>query len=440
MPEDAKEQPTGSKFNVKDEGDCRYSVKVHVPAETVKERFKEKMEAVLKDVQLPGFRKGHVPPALVEKRFGKALREDVKGALVEQSFTEALEEHKLDPIASPALKLEEISFDETKPLEYEVSFEVAPKLKLENYTGIEVTKPAAEVTPEDIKTGLQRLRDSRAELIVVTDGKIENEDYIIADHAIKVDGKVVYRNENVPMLIGPDLMLFDKPSPDLHKALLGGKIGDERSVQVTLPDFFDKADYRGKEADFNVMVKEVKRKKLPEVNEEFAKLLDFGSIAELEDAVKKTMQHEKEGQAAQAVEQQIIDHLLKTEFPVPQGLIDSETASVMAKMRMELYEHGVPAGRVDQELDKYRQQSREAVVKNIRTTFVLQHIAEREKIFATEDDVEERIGQIAASSKRWPQEVRDYLEKNGLLAQLRVQLREEKAKAFLRSKAVVKGA
>ncbi|MFH1023020.1 MAG: trigger factor [Planctomycetota bacterium] len=442
MPQEAKELPGAAnaaaplKTTLEDAGPCRKRLSVEVPVERVKETFEKNYVNLCENAVLPGFRKGHAPRKLVEKRFSKDVEEDVKSGLVADTFRDIVEEKKIDVLGEP--KVEEVTFDREKPFAYKIVFEVRPEFALPEYASLALKKPDLAVTDAQVEKAIQNLRERLASWDVVAGGAAGEGDLVIVDCTVTANGQVVLAEKNVPHRAGSD-NLAGLPVADLAGKIIGAKAGDALTLpDVTLPDNFKKAAFRKAKAEVALTILEVKRAKLPEVTEEWAKGVGFESVANLRDELKKDL----EGRLAQAVEEALDEQvrekiLAAVSFDLPEQLLASEAEDILMRRQIQLLSRGVPAEAVEKEMEALRTQSKDAAVRALKLFFVFDRIAKEQKVFATEEEVNARIEAIAARYQKPVDKVREDLSKKGSLAEIRNQLREEKVIKIIREKAKV---
>ncbi|HVE42945.1 MAG TPA: trigger factor [Planctomycetota bacterium] len=435
--EEKKFSPTA---DVKEVGPCKLQLRIEVSAARVKEEIDHKYKDLNDSMALPGFRKGHAPRNVLERKFGKALLDDLKFELLSGSFEEIKEEKKLEPVGEPELEPEKIVVEEGKPFVYEMKIEVRPTIEIKNYEGMKVSKPGIVVEDKDIDAVLKGFQESKAELVPSEDGLARENDQLSADFTLMVDGTAVETGENNTVFLTPDIQFFGKELPEFYKAILGKKVGDSVEVPVKLPDNFGNKAHAGKDAAIKTTIKSIKQKKLPPVDMEFVKanFKDFDSIEELRQDLKKRIEREKEAQGRAVMGEKIVEELVKAnDFPMPEGLIASGTEEALRRTHMDLAMKGTPDEEIQKSLEKEKSQSRENMAKALKAHFILEHLANKEKIYVTEDQVEERVQQLAGQYGKWPHEMKAYLEERGLLTQLRRSMREELVKEYLLSKAVI---
>lgn len=425
--------------DVKEVGPCKLQIRIEIKAERVKEEIDHKYRDLNESMAIPGFRKGHAPRNVLERKFGKALLDDLKFELLSGSFEEVKEEKKLEPVGEPELEPEKIVLEEGKPFVYEMKIEVRPTFEIKNYEGIKVAKPAVVVEDKDIDAVLKGFQESKAELIPAEDNLAREGDQLTADFSLVVEGKTLETGENNAVFLTPDVQFFGKELPEFYKAVVGKKVGDVVEVPVQLPDTFSDKTVAGKNAAIRTTIKGVKQKKLPPVDVDFAKKqFDMDTVEELRADIRKRIEREKEAGGRAVMGERIVEELVKAnDFPMPEGLIASGTEEALRRVHLDLAMKQTPEEEINKVLEKEKSQSRENMSKALKAHFILEHLAQKEKIFVTEDQVEERINQLASQYGKWPHEMKAYLEERGLLTQLRRSMREELVKEYLLSKAVI---
>ena len=435
-----EEKKLEPKFEMQEVGPCKHKLKVEVAADRVKDRIEHKYHELSESVELPGFRKGNAPRAILERKFGKALLDDLKFELLSASFEEIKEAGKLDPVGEPDVaEVEKLAVESGKPFVYEVTIEVRPTFELKGYEGLKVAKPAVAVEEKDIEAVLKSFLEAKGELVPVEDGVAQANDQMTADFTLLVDGKAEDQGENNVLFLNDDISFYGIALPDFHKAIVGRKSGETVDFPTKLPADFGKKELAGKDAVIRAALKSIKRKQLPALDADFAKKhFDMDSLDELRADVTKRISREKEARAAAVMGDLLVEELVKQNpFPMPEGLVAAGTEEAIQRIHLDLAMKGVPDEEIHKVVEKQKGESRGNMEKALRSHFILEHLAQKEKIFVTEDNVEERVGQIASQYGKWPHEMRAYLEEHGLLSQLRRSMREDLVKEFLLSKAVI---
>lgn len=426
------------KVDLQHVGPCKLKVSFEVAVDKVRQVVDDKYAKLNKAVQLPGFRKGHAPRSLLERKFGKEISDDVKHLLIENSVKEAIDAKKFEPLIEPKLLNEEaVQFKADAPFTFALEVEVRPSIEIKSYTGLKVKKPTIEVTDADVAQQIERHREAKAEWEPVEEAAKEG-DQVIQDMELVTDGNVVTSEENVALALHDKISLLNAPIPEYYKAIVGHKAGDTVEYTTKLPKETEDPKLADKEVVVRSKIKSVKRKKLPELNDDFAKSLDLDSLDELRQETKKFLTQQKEEDAKADMYGQILRELTaQNEFPLPEGLVQKGASEHLQRLAVDMICRGAPQEVVQAELEKNKDKAQEQATLHLKQQLIIEHIASKEKIFVTEDEVDRRIEQIAARQGRWPTEVRDYLEQNDMLRALRGQMRTEKVLEYLLSKAVL---
>lgn len=416
---------------VTEAGQCLRQLKVEVCAARVAAEVDQNYGELRKTIIIKGFRPGHAPRHVLERRFAEQVAETAKEALVKEAMEQVLEDHKLRPAVPPKIDLKEVAFDPKEPLRFEVSLEIVPDFTVEGYKGIEVERPAVAVTDQDVDRAIEAARYRAAEARVVEDGVVEERDIPVC-HAIAVlDGQEVWRQSELAVSLANET-IGGLPVPGLRDAMLGASPGQTKSFPVHLPDGFTAEELRGKDVTLEITLDEVRRIVLPEVTDEWAKSLGCDDVEDLRDELRDELRAAREGEADEAVHERIADRLLElARIEVPQSLVEHLVTEAIERQRAALMSRGVPPEEIEEQLAAVQGQAREAGERRCKLIFVYEQIAEREKIFVTEDEVKQRIQAIAMNYRRRPAEVEAELEREGRLAALRHQMREEKVRDFL---------
>ncbi|MEK7241718.1 MAG: trigger factor [Planctomycetota bacterium] len=426
-------------FNVTVEeiGPCKKRLKVEVPRENVEEELKKRLEELKGSLALPGFRKGKAPKGLIERQFSKQVQEDVRNSLLSNFYQQAIEQNKLEPIGEP--EFDNIDFDTSKPLNFQVTFEVKPHFELEDYKGLQLKRKSGEVTPEELQSALGRVGLSRMQLVSVEGGEVLAQDQVLCDYRVEVEGKTVSHEEEVALWVSGQ-RVGTLPVPDLTKLLVGAKAGETKEVKVNLGSKFQVAEYRNKEGTLRLSIKEIKRPTVPELNDALAKQMNFPDLEKLKEAVQRQLEVEKKRWVEQDLQNQVFAKLLEmAKFDLPKDWIQRQTVERLYRYQLELLQKGVPLEDIEKEGGKLKDASEGSVISDLKISLLLGYIADKEKIYATENDLEIRINEMARSYGTTAVKIRRHLEKQGAPSALRHQIREDKVIKLLLKEANITG-
>jgi len=416
---------------VEDVGPCKKQLKITVPAADVQAKVEETYSRLKENAIVHGFRKGHVPRKLLERRFGEEVLEEVKESILADNSQKALEDNDLTPLGEPSF--DNVDFGLDKDCVFEVTLEVKPAFEVAEYKGLKLKKEAASVNEEEIEQGLEQLRRRRARLELMPAGSTVNpDDRIVCDWELSCGEETVASEEDDEINVRGKRFGEVELEKDISEALDGAQFGEARRVEVTFLDSYPIENWRGKQGVVTLKAKEIRRPVLPELDEAFAKEMDFESVEDMRQFVNRTLMQNKEREAALALEQQLFDQLLqRCPFDLPEGVLKAQARNIMVRQQFRLRQRGVPEQEIDKHLEDLRNASEEAAARNLKIFFILESIAEKEKIFVNENEVQNRIAALANSYRISTQRMRAQLEKDGAIAELRGGMREDKVSDFL---------
>jgi trigger factor len=424
---------------VEDAGPCRKKIQVTVPAERVREEVDRAYLELIQGVHVPGFRQGHLPRKVAEMRFGKALRQEVKGSILEKAFGEALEKHGLTPLGQPDLHGGDGEIDPAKPFTFEVTVEVRPEIKVPDLKGISVRRVPVKVEQKDVDAAIQNVLLDRAELRPAEDGTVGERDMVVMDAAVLVAGERIIDAENVEYR-HPSEVVAGVAVPGVSKVILGKKQDEEFTVKATLPGNFKLTDHAGKEADLKFTIRDVKRFHLPALDAEFAKSMDFDSVDELKAEARRAVEREKGVEAEKALDDAILDAIIeKAPIELPEGLVKREIGQVLSRYQADLHMQGAPNEVIEEKLAEVQGSAKEHVGREFRVAFLVEELAKQKGIFVTEGEVDEQVVLMAGRYGRSAEEMRKYLEQRDIIPSLRGRLRERKVLEAVRKDVKIQG-
>lgn len=406
---------------------CRYSLEVTVPVEEVERETERVVEALREKVRLPGFRPGKVPAGIIRSRFAAEVRQEVLEALVPKFLRQEVEKANLPLVGEP--DIHDLEFEPGKPLRFRAEFEVIPEFELQEYRGLTVSYSEPEVTEEDIDRRLEELREQKADYVNVDPRPAADGDYVLVhlESVAGVEGKPI-RQEDLMLHLGdPDTL------PDFTENLRGVAPGEEKEFDVAYPEDYGEPRLAGKRVRFRVRLKAIRRKELPELNDEFAKDLgDYQDLAELREEVRKSLLAEREFLAQQRAKNELIDKLVDLhDFPVPEVFVERQMEANVEQRMRELVAQGVDPRSIRLDWDKVRQAQGERARREVKASMILERIADREAIETTYEELDREIQRIARQRREPVPAVRKRLEQEGQLRRLASRIRIDKTLNFL---------
>ncbi|ENH95770.1 trigger factor [Gracilibacillus halophilus YIM-C55.5] len=373
---------------------------IEVDADKFDEALDEAFKKVVKQVEVPGFRKGKMPRGLFEKRFGvESLYQDAVDLILPTEYTNAVDETGIEPVDQPEVDIEQI--EKGKNLIFTAKVTVKPEVTLGDYKGLEVEEEDTTVTDEDVEEELKQQQEQQAELVVKEEGEIEEGDTAVIDFEGFVDGEAFEggQAENHSLEIGSGSFI-----PGFEEQLVGKKAGEETEVDITFPEEYHAEHLAGKDATFKVKIHEVKGKELPELDDEFAKDVDdeVETLDELKDKTKKRLEDQKQTDAENNKRESLIDQATEnTEVDIPDAMVDSELDRMLQEFEQRLQMQGMTLDMYyqfsGQDENALKEQMREDAGKRVKTNLVLEAIASEESIEVTDEDVDQELENMASA-------------------------------------------
>ncbi len=421
---------------IEDIGPCRKRLTITIPAEELRRELDKGFREASRYARIPGFRPGKVPRAILEKKFGAALREDVKERVVDDAWRKALEEENLEPLGEPKVEgLEPGPLDENQDLSFQAVFDVYPRIELGEVKGLKVKKEKVQVSEAEVDQALDDLARSRARLEPLPEGEVEREDHAKCDLSFFHEDKLVKTFED--FLLSPLRPLEGADPEEFSAKLLGRRAGEESTLFVTFPKDFPVEEVREKPGELKIQIKEVLREKVPPLDDELAKSLGVeGGLEELRKKVEENLLQEKEEAERKRIEEEIVDRLLADHpFDLPQTIVEEQLESRLSRAKAEMEAQGLPPEEVATKLASMKEEVREGDVRAIKTFFLVREIAKKEKIYVTEGEVNRAVQALAARENVPADQLRSQLESKGILQEIRFDLLERKVLDYLREKA-----
>ncbi|MGE5277344.1 MAG: trigger factor [Acidobacteriota bacterium] len=424
-------------LNAKDESVTKTTLEIEVPADEVEKAFSTVSRAYAKRASIPGFRKGHAPESVVQKRFGEQIREDVLEALLPDALSSAIEEKSLSVLGRP--RIEALTWDPPGPIRFTAHLDLKPAVDPGDYRGITVEDTSVEPTDEEVTRVIDRLREAHAEFHPIEGRAAAPGDFAVAD----IQGSFVeilapgqnprtFRDEKLTLEVGhPDSM------PEINEALRGMLPGQTQRFRKSFADDFPNEEFRGKAVDYELTLVALKEKRLPAVDEEFARSVGEGETVEsLRERVRKSLRQEKEAERRRKFRRTILDTLLsRGAIPAPEVLVESETDAALRDYARYLAASGTDPKEADWE--RLRGEARPGAEKRVREYLLLDAIAAREGISVTDTELEAEFKRTAARRGADPAALREQLVQAGGLEALRDEIRLNKTVDLLISAARV---
>lgn len=407
---------------------------IEVEAEQVNEALNKAFKKVVGKVNVPGFRRGKVPRHIFEAKFGvESLYQDALDIILPDAYTFALQETGIEPIDRPSVDIER--FAKNEPLKLTAKVQVKPEVTLGEYKGLEYEPLSTEVTAEEIDAELKRLQERHAEIVPVEDDSAAAMgDIAIIDFEGFIDGEAFEggKGEKHRLELGSGSFI-----PGFEEGVVGMKAGEEKDIEVTFPEDYHAEQLKGKKAVFKVKLHELKRKVLPELDDEFAMdVSEFETLDEFKQDLEKTLKSRKEREARIHQEQELIKQASENaSVDVPEVMVENALNNMVAEYENRLRAQGLTLEMYYQftnsDENALREQMKPDAQKRVRDSLVLEAIAKQEKLEATDEDLEQELQRFSENFQRPVEEIRSIFERNGRIDDIREELSIKRAVDFL---------
>ena len=400
----------------------RKSIEVEIPADVIASESARVATEFTRHAKLPGFRPGKIPVNVVRSRFAKEIQEEVVNRLLPISFRDAVSGKGLEPVGDP--KLEHLdTFVEGAPIKYKAEFEVKPVFELGNYRGLRVTDPKVEVADADIDAMIERLRDQASVYRPITERGLEEGDFALINIASSGEG-IEPSSDSGHFQLGEET-----PMTELHDAMRGKKTGDTASFDKSYGDDAIKEEFRGRTIRHDVTLNEIRLQEKPELNDDFARSIgDFDSVVVMRERISEDIRRHRETEALRAKRNDLGEQLVSThEFDLPEALVEEELSRSLQNYARYLASQGVDLDKVQLDWRKVGEEFRPEAMKRVKRGLILDAVAKKEGITATEVEIDAEIRRAAVEQGRDFAEVKHHLRQEGGYEQLRISLAREKA-------------
>jgi trigger factor len=411
-----------------EQGPVVRQLEVEVDARHVRRAFDRAYRELARQARVRGFRPGKAPRSVLEKLYGASLTEQIEQTLVSETLPDAVEQAGLELITEPQIEAGTLAAD--GDFRYTARVEVKPEIALSETRGLPACRPAVQVTDEDVERELEALRQRSAPLIEEpADTAVAEGHSVQIDFVGRVDGKAFEggSGRGVSLEIGSGRFI-----PGFEDQLVGAVAGEDRELRIRFPDDYGSREVAGKEAVFAVHVLEIKRRRVPDLDDEFAKDLgDFTTLEELRDRIRSDLTSARLAEAQSALRRGLMDVLIeRTPFEVPPGLVAHELERQLTAARRRLQE-SVPEPTLQAQLERWKEDWRERAEREVREGLLLEAVAAAEAITVSDEDVEARIEEVARGQGTDAAALRRAMGEEQLRRVLRAQLLDERALDFL---------
>jgi trigger factor len=385
------------------------------------------VESLQKKVRIAGFRPGKVPLDLIRRRYAQEIRQEVLDSLLPKHLFARAEQEGLNVVGRPSVT--DVHLDPGEPLRFKAEFEIAPDIELKDYKDLTVPYIDPEISDEDIDKRIAALREQKADYINIDPRPAATGDHaVVALESVRgVEGAPIKQDEMVVEIGGEDTLA------GFTENLLGVSPGEEKEFDVAYPEDYGQPRLAGKTIGFRARLKGLRRKELPEINDEFARDLgDYQNVGELREAIRKTMFAERQFVAQQEAKGKLIDLLVDShDFPVPEAYVERQTEMNVERQLHALAAEGIDPRSIKLDWDKVRESQKEKAARDVKASLLIGKVADAENIYATQEDVDREVQRIAKQSREPVAAVRMRLEKEDGLRQIAHRIRTDKTLSFL---------
>jgi trigger factor len=405
---------------------CKHALEVLIPVEDVSSETSRVVEDFQKRVRLPGFRPGKAPASLILKNYSDDVRQKVLEKLIPKALQKEFDNQNLRVVGQP--NVTDVHFHDGEAVHFKAEFEVFPEFELKDYRGISVPYHDPEVTEEDVNKRIDEIRDQKATFANVDPRPLEDGDFAVMSlESVAGVEPPVQADEMQLEIGGPDAL------EGFTENLRGLSPGEEKRFDVTYPEEYGQDRLAGKTVSFHAKITGVRKKELPELNDEFAQDLgDYRTIDELRAAVRKSLFDQRQDEAQREAKDKIVEHLVdEHEFPLPEAFITRQIESRVEQRLRTLVQQGLDLKTMNLDWKSIREAQREPATREVKASLLLNRIAEREAIGATVDEVDKQVERMARQQREAFAPLRLRLEKDGSLSRIASHIQTEKTLNFL---------
>lgn len=412
---------------------CRRELDLEIPADEVSKAMERVAKEFAKVARVPGFRPGKAPITLIRRRFADDIKGEVLQSLVPERVEKAVSEQKLTPVSQ--LKVEQLDFNDGQPLKFRAVFEVLPEFELGNYKDLQLEMPVMDVVDEDVTKTLEDMRERAAAFAPAEGRPVQDGDFV----QLKLTGTP--EGEGEPLQADSVLCHIgaEETMAPFNENLRGVNIGDHKDFDVPYPADYPDAKLAGKTYHYSVDVLGIKTKKLPELNDDFAKdVSDATTLDELNKKIREGLEHQRDHKQKDLLREKVLGEIVKLhDFPVPQSLVEHQMDVRLERVVRSLAQQGVDPRAVNIDWVSLRKRNEDRAKDDVKAELIVDRIATAENIDVTEEEVEHELEHLAGHSNESAEAIRARLTKQGTLDRIKAKLRSDKTLDWLAQNARV---
>ncbi|QJW48637.1 trigger factor [bacterium BFN5] len=408
-------------------------LEMEVPQVEVAKALEKAYARMANKVNIPGFRKGKAPRNILEMRVGKqALLDEAFDILAPTAYNKALADEKIEPVGRP--EIEVVTLDENQPLVFKATIVAKPEIVLGQYKGLKVAKESAEVSEDQIKAQIDGLLDHNAKMVVVEGASLENGDFAVIDFEGFIDGIPFSGGEGkgYPLQLGSGSFI-----PGFEEQLLGAKAGEEKEVNVSFPEDYHVKELAGKASVFKVKIHDVKRKELPELDDDFAKdVSEFDSVEELKADIKNKLEQAAQEKTERDFRTAVVKQAMENAtVDIPEVMVEERIDHMIEELDISLQNRGMKLENylqyANMDMNTLRQNYRDAALLNVKTDLMLEAVAKAEALEVKPEDMEAEVIAMAQSYGASPEQVSKIIREQGRIGDLAASIIRKKAAQFI---------
>ncbi len=419
---------------VEDLSPIKKKLTIEVNADQVASELDSAFKKIAKTADIKGFRKGKVPQKILEQQYGPKAHYDTIGSLINNSLYKALIDNKIEAVSQPEV-VQTGAIEEGKTFAYEAEVDVRPELTAKDYTGLELEKEKLVFDESAVDQQLEQLRQSKVQLVVAESESARNEDTVVIDFTGYINGEAFENGaaEDYQLELGSNSFI-----PGFEEQLVGMKRDEEKDISITFPEAYGAENLAGKDAVFKVLLKEIKEKKAPALDDDFAKEMEAESLDQLKEKTRENLKAQQQQQIDNQLQENLMNALLeKNTFEVPDGMVTNQLMYLKDSFAQRLKAQGMSLEMLGMDDESFNKTYWDMATQQVKGELLLDAIAQQEELVVTDDEVEKKFADFAEQSNTPLEQVKQFFENDQALRGLKGQLLQEKVSAFLLDSAVI---
>lgn len=419
---------------VEDLSPIKKKLTIEVNAELVASELDSAFKKIAKTANIKGFRKGKVPKQIIEQQYGPKAHYDTIGSLINNSLYKALIDHNIEAVAQPEV-VQTGAIEKGQAFSYEAEVDVRPEIKAKDYTGLELEKEKLIFDESVVDQHLKQMLQSKVQLVVAEATSARENDTVVIDFTGYIDGEAFENGaaQDYQLELGSNSFI-----PGFEAQVIGMKRDEERDISVTFPEAYGAETLAGKDAVFKVLLKEIKEKKVPVLDDDFAKEMDAESLEQLKEITRDKLKAQQQQQIESQLQENLMNALLeKNPFELPDGMVTNQLMYLKDSFSQRLKSQGMSLEMLGMNDETFNKTYWDMATQQVKGELILDAIAKQEQIVVEDAEIEKKFADFAEQSNTPLAQVKKFFENNQALQGLKGQLLQEKVSAFLLDKAVV---